>query len=205
MIDQFLFAGVLFGRNLVGIITKPYETYRRIVDRGNLFELVYIVFLLLCYFAIASIVKTAAFRPFLLTKHFLILFGASSLTYTISVTLLWQIGKTVGGKGSLRRLMVSWGYTLVPTVMWFMMTSILYIILPPPRTTSVAGIVFSVLFLVFSTTLLFWKITLAYLTLRFGLRLDLLKIFIVTAIVGPLLALYSIWMYRMGIFKVPFL
>ncbi len=205
MIDQFFLGGVSFCRSIVGIIVKPYETYRKIVDRGSMVELVFIVFLLFFYFAIASIVKTAAFRPFFLTKHLLLLSGTSALTYVISVTLLWQIGKTIGGRGNLRGFIVAWGYTLVPTVTWFLCTSILYVILPPPRTTSVAGIVFSVLFLVFSTTLLFWKITLAYLTLRFGLHLDLLKIFIVTSIVGPLIGLYSIWMFQMGIFKVPFL
>lgn len=205
MVDQLLVAGVSFGRNCIGIVTRPYVTYRRIVERGNIWELPYLTLLLVCYFAIASAVKTPSFRPFLLTKQFLTLsFAASSLSI-LAITLLWHVGKAIGGKGSAKGFAVGWAYTLVPTVVWFFSTSILYVVLPPPRTTSVAGIAFSLLFLVFSITLLFWKITLSYLALRFGLRLGLYKIFLVTIIVGPLLGFYSIWMYRVGILKVPFL
>lgn len=205
MVDELIVAALSFGRNCIGIITRPYETYRRIVAKGSLWELPYIVLLLCFYFAIASIVKTAAFRPFLLTKHFVALALAVTSTTVLTTGLLWQIGRVVGGSGKASGFVLGWAYTLVPTVCWFLATSLLYVVLPPPRTSSIAGVAFSVLFLVFSITLLFWKITLSYLALRFGMRLGLFKIFLVTAITGPILGLYSIWMYRIGIFKVPFL
>lgn len=194
-----------FVRTVVGLILRPYETVRSTVERANVFELVYIAVLLATYFAVASLVKVARFRPFLLTREFMILAAASLVTYLVVVVLFWGVGKLVGAQGKLRGLAVSWGYSLIPTLLWFLTTSLLYVILPPPRTTSPQGILFSVLFLVFSATLLLWKITIGYLTLRFGLRLDLVKILIVTALVLPILALYSIGMYRLGIFKVPFI
>jgi len=43
------------------------------------------------------------------------------------------------------------------------------------------------------------------LTLRFGLRLSLGKIIIVLALTVPVLGLYSYGMYRLGIFKIPFI
>lgn len=196
---------VAFSKNIVGMVTRPYEAYRRIADHGSLWELLYIGLVLSFYFAIASVVKTAAFRPFLLTRQFVLLAGASALTYLTVVFLLWEIGKLVGGKGTLRAVLLGWGYTLVPTTLWFLMTSLLYVLLPPPRTNSPAGTLFSVLFLLFSTALFFWKFMLAYLTLRFGLRLDLGRIAIVTLICLPLLIAYSMLMYRWGIFRVPFL
>ena len=200
-----LCALIAFIRNVIGLVTRPYETCRRIVDHGGFGELVYVAILLAVYFAFASLVKVAAFRPFLLTRQFILLAAATGMTYILAVTLFWTAGKLVGSEGKFKGLAVSWGYSLLATLTWFLATSLLYVILPPPRTTSTAGVAFSVLFLIFSATLFFWKATIAYLTLRFGLRLNLGKIFTVFALTLPVLGLYSYCLYRVGIFRIPFL
>jgi len=205
MVQHITASGIAFGRNLVGIITRPYETYRRIVGRGTLWELVYIGVILVLYFATAAIVKTSLFRPFLLTRQFVLLGAATAVTFLLAVSLFWQVGRWFGAKGNFRGLILGWGYSLVPTLVWFWMTSLLYVALPPPRTTSLLGIVFSIVYLLISATLLFWKIILSYLTLRFGLRLDIVKIIGVSAIVLPILVAYSYGMYRLGIFRIPFI
>lgn len=203
--NSLLTGGFSFGRNAIGIIVRPYETYRRIVDRENVWELWYLAFLLVVYFALASIIKTASFRPFLLTQQFVLLISASGMSFLLTVALLWFVAGKFGGKGALKGFLVAWGYTMVPTFVWFLSTSLLYVLLPPPRTTRPEGILFSIVYLVFSATLFFWKAQLAYLALRFGLRMDLGKILLTWVIVGPLLGLYSIAMYRLGIFRIPFL
>lgn len=205
MVDQLLVAGVSFGRNCIGIITRPYETFRRIVERGSVWELGYIGTFLALYFATASIVKTNAFRPFLLTKQFILLAGASAVTYLVVVVTFWSASSFIRKNGQLAHFALAWAYTLIPTLVWFLATSILSVVLPPPRTTSAAGIVFSLLFLVFSATLFFWKAMLAYLALRFAMKLDLAKILVVVGISLPIIGLYSFGMYRLGIFKVPFI
>lgn len=205
MVDNLLAGGVAFIRNTAGLVTRPYETYRRIVEHGTLWELPFIGILVGLYLAIASVVRTSAFRPFLLTKHFVTLGVSAVITCLFVVILAWISGKIVGSKGSVSRIGLAWSYTLVPTVVWFLVTSLLYILLPPPRTTSFAGVAFSLLFLVFSVTLFFWKGMLAYLTLRFALKLDLKNIILVTALSAPFIAMYSLVMYKFGIFKVPFL
>lgn len=205
METSLIAALVDFGRNVVGLVTRPYETCRRIADHGGFGELVYVAILLVMYFAFASLVKVASFRPFLLSRQFIVLSAATGGTYLFAVALFWTAGKLVGAQGRLKGLAVSWGYSLLPTLTWFLATSILYVILPPPRTTSTAGVVFSILFLIFSVTLFFWKATIAYLTLRFGLRLNLGKIIGVLALTLPVLGLYSFGMYRLGIFRIPFL
>jgi len=204
VVDQLLIAGVSFGRNCIGIVLHPYEAYRRIVREGSLYELIYITSLLIFYFALASVVKVAAFRPFLLTRQFIVLVSAVVATYCVVICLLWLVGQKMGGKGTLRGVAIAWGYTLVPTVLWFFVTSLLYVVLPPPRTTSLAGIALSALFLAFSATLFLWKLMLGYLALRFGLKLDLARILVVVAVVGPVVGIYSYGMYQLGIFKVPF-
>lgn len=198
-------SGIEFGRHSIGIVTRPYETYRRIVERGKLGELGYLGALLCSYFALASVVKTAAFRPFLLTREFAVLVCASVATYLFMAGLLWAIGQRLGGKGTLRGFLLGWAYTLYPTLLWFLATSLLYVFLPPPRTTQPMGVAFSLVYLVFSATLFFWKITLAYLALRFGMKLTLFKILIVSVIAAPCIGAYSIGMYKLGIFRIPFI
>ena len=205
LLELFLLGGVNFSRNLIGIIFRPYETYRRIARESGYTELVYIGLLLTVYFAIASLVKTATFRPFLLTATFVKLSSSAGIGFVLVVMTFFVVSKFIVNTVNFKSLLVSWAYTLIPTLIWFLATSVLYLILPPPRTASVAGITFSLVFIIFSVTLLFWKIILSYLTLRFGLRLEITKILIVTLISLPFVALYSLGMYRLGIFKVPFL
>lgn len=198
-------AGFSFGQNIIGIVTRPYEAYRRIIDRGTSWELGYIGIVLAVYFTLASLVKTAAFRPFLLTRQFMLLYAAAILGFLVTVAALWLVGMLVGGVGKVSSLARGWAYTLIPTVTWFLATSLLYVILPPPRTTSILGVTFSIVFLLFSAMLFWWKLTLAYLTLRFGMRLDLGKIVIVAIFSLLVVGLYSRLMYSLGIFTVPFI
>lgn len=205
LIGSLAVGGVNFGRNLIGIVFRPYETYRRIIETGSLFELPFIGAFLAIYFAIASLVKTAAFRPFLLTAVFMKLAAAAAAGFILVILTLSLVSRRVGGKGTLKSLAIGWAYTLVPTLLWFLATSFLYVMLPPPRTTGILGITFSLVYLVFSIMLFFWKITLGYLTLRFGMRLDLAKIMVVVLVSLPFVGIYSYLMYRLGIFKVPFI
>ncbi len=205
MVNDILIAAYRFPKRVIGVILRPYETYRKISSDGKPWELGFIAVCAVCYFATAAIVKTSLFRPFLLTRQFFALFSGAAATYIIAVGLFWTVGKLFGAKGTLRGLGISWGYTLLPTIVWFWVTSLLYVTVPPPRTTAPMGVAFSVLYLLFSATLLFWKVTLAYLSLRFALRLDLVKILATSAIVLSILAVYSVGMYWLGLFRVPFI
>lgn len=201
-----LIIGFLSGiRSFVGLITKPYETMRKMVKEGGVSELSFIVFMLLGYFVLASLVKTAAFRPYLLTKQFILLSGGAFGGYMLAVGLIYLAGKILRSTGSLWGVAFSWAHTLYPTVMWFFMTSLLFVILPPPRTTRIEGIAFSFLYIVISTAVLSWKVILSYLSIRFSLRFGIGKILLVTVVVGPFIALYYYFMYKAGIFRIPFL
>lgn len=204
MSDQAVIVLYSFTRNIIGLVTRPYETYRKIINHGSRWELVPLAIFIGSYLGIASLVKIAAFRPYILTKQFVVLGLAVIMTYGLVVGLLWIFGKVVGGKGEIKSLALGWAYTLIPTTVWFLTTSLLFVLIPPPRTGKPLGILFSVLFLLFSSVLFFWKIILSYLTMRFSMKLDLLRIAVVFTIVIPIVVLYSIGMYRLGIFKIPF-
>ena len=205
MVDSLVVGTYSFARSCIGIISRPYETYRRIIAKGTLYELFPIGVLLSLYFATNALVKAPAFRPFVLTRHFIKTSISVAVTALFMSILLWSVGKLFGGKGEYKRFFLGWCYTLIPTLLWFLFTSILYVLIPPPRTTLPTGIALSVVFLTISAVLLFWKIILSYLSLRFGLKLDLLRIFGILLVSGPIIGLYSIGMYRLGIFRVPFL
>jgi len=202
---QLAISGLAFGQNVLGIITRPYETYRRIVHKSSLWEMVYIGTCLALYFVTAALVKTSLFRPFLMTRQFVLLGAAATITFLLAVSLFWQVGRWFGVKENFQGFVLGWSYSLIPTLFWFLMTSLLFVALPPPRTTSVLGVTFSIVYLLISVTLLFWKIILAFLSLRFGLRLDFAKIIAVCGIVLPILGAYSFGMYRLGIFRIPFI
>src|SRR5438093_576119 len=144
--DLMVVSGVRFGQTLLGLIFRPYEAYRRIIKQSGAGELFYIALLLAVYFALVSVIKTAAFRPFLLTRQFVTLVSTVGATYLLVVATLWIAGHWVGGKGTIKSFAIAWGYTLIPTLVWFLATSLLYVILPPPRTTSDQGILFSFLY-----------------------------------------------------------
>lgn len=204
-ISGFIIDGVTFGRTCIGLVTRPYETYRRIFHHGKRGELLYIALILCLYFALSSLVKVAAFRPFLLTQQFLVLILGAVSGALIATGSLAFAGRVFGTRTQLEPLLLGWSYTLIPTVIWFLATSVLYVLLPPPRTTSILGITFSLLFLVFSATLLWWKVTLSYLTMRFGLKLDFGKSILAALLCVPGMMLWTWCVYALDVFKVPFL
>ena len=204
-VSMLIVDGVAFGRTLIGLVTRPYETYRRIALHGRPGELVFVALLLVLYFALASVVKVAAFRPFLLTHQFVELAVGVTSGALLSALCLYICARILSVPVNMVSLIISWGYTLIPTVVWFFSTSLLHVILPPPRTASLPGVVFSLLFIVFSITLLWWKIMLSYLTIRFCLKLNFVKSLVVALACAPVLTVWSIIMYKAGIFKVPFL
>lgn len=205
ILTTLLFSAVGFSRRVWGIIAKPYTTYREISVNPKPFELIYIGLLCLCYFALASVIRVSSFRLHLLTKEFVVLGIGACIGFIVMVAFLKGVRVVLRGKGSFWGVITGWGYTLVPTVLWFFLTSILFVLFPPPRTESIKGITFSVFYLLITIVLLFWKIELYYLTIRFGMKFDLGRIIIVTIVLVPVVVLYTISMYRWGIFRVPFL
>lgn len=197
MIGEMVLGAVAFGRHAVGVAVRPYETYRRIAAKGTVAEFAYLTTLLILYFAAASLVMT--------TREFVTFFPSALGGYLMTLAVFWLMGTALGGTGKLLNVALAWGYTLLPTLIWFSATSVLYVVLPPPRTLHPAGIAFSLVYLVFSTVLLAWKLTLGYLTLRFGLKLDLPRIAAVGIVAVVAWSVYSISMYRLGIFRIPFL
>lgn len=190
-------------RNIWGSINKPYATYR-VLPTHDPYQLLILFSAIGAYFFLVSPVKLRTFHPFLLTVNATRLFTATVATYLLVCFFLLGMGRVLKGAVTLRAVLLTWGYSLVPTLLWFLATSLFFVILPPPRQETLPGRIFSLLFITFSLSLFFWKGLLYYLTLRFALKLDLARIVGVSLVFFPLLALYSLLMYHLGIFRVPF-
>lgn len=191
-------------KNVWGSIQTPYVAYRKLLSEDPL-QLAIVFSLIGLYFLLVVPIKFHTFHPFLLTINTSRLFSWALGSYLGICLFLYGVGKLFNVYPSWRAVMMCWGYSLIPTLFWFLGTSIFTLILPPPRTTSVQGTAVSLLYLAFSLSLFWWKGILYYLTLRFALKLDLQKIIIVSAFFLPLLAIYSVVLYKIGIFKIPFI
>jgi hypothetical protein len=194
---------VRVARTIWGSIQTPYATYRQLVAESPLHVVVLFGFVS-AYFFLVSPIKLHSLNPFVLTLSATRLFVAVCLSFLLICWFLRLLGKIMGGTPTWRGILVAWGYSLVPTLLWFLATSIFYVVLPPPRRPTLPGIAFSLLYLTFSLSLFFWKGILYYLTLRFALKLDLKRIIGVSVIFIPTLLVYSLLLYYLGLFKVPF-
>ena len=202
----FLRLSLLFTRNVIGCINSPYVTYRNLIEeKTGLKQTGFIFFLVLAYFIFVSLIRLPVRNPYLLTLKFNILLVSWLSGFLGIILLLYFLGRLVKVQGSFRTIFILWSWSLLPTLTWFFLTSFMFIIFPPPRTLSIWGQLYSLFFIAFSFSLLFWKLILYYLTLRFALRFDLLKIIIVSLMLVPFMVAYSMVMYSLGIFRIPFI
>ena len=96
-------------------------------------------------------------------------------------------------------------YSLFPTLIWFLSTSILYIFLPPPRTFSLMGKGFSIFFIAYSLSLLIWKFILVYLAVRFSSKQNFFRIIFMIIFYLIWFIPYSIFLYQLKLFRIPFI
>lgn len=197
---------ILFARNAVGTLNSPYVTFRKLVSENiDIRQTLFIPLLVILYFIFVALIRNGLHNPFLLTFQFNKLLATSVISFFVLVFLLHFLGVSLKGKGSIRQVYTLWSFSLIPTLVWFFTTSFLFLLFPPPRTLSIAGKLYSVFYIAFSIAVLSWKVILYYLTLRFALKLDLLRISVISAILTPVLVIYSLAMYRLGIFRIPFI
>lgn len=197
---------IFFLRNTYGIVNNPYVTYRKLAEgKQPARQIGFIITISFIYFVYASLIRSGSGNPFVLTLKLNALTLTAGIAFAGTVMLFWSYGRIFHPSLAFKPVLMLWSYTLIPTVIWFFTTSLLYLLLPPPRTFSVPGKAYSILYVSFSIALLYWKVILYYLTARFALRLDLIKIIILTIIYIPLVSLFGILSYRAGIFRIPFI
>lgn len=206
LITSLLKGIILFSQNSLGTIVAPYKTYRRLSTSRHFEQLLPLGLIVAVYFWFSNVLRYGLLRnPLIMATGWVETTTGALITFLLVVSGIYIGSLIVGGKGKLVNLFLPWGYSLLPTLIWFIITSISFLLIPPPRTTSFTGQVFSFLFIVGSLIIFLWKGILYYLTLRFGMRLDLYKILLVSSGIFPAGILYSLLMYKLGIFRIPFI
>ena len=195
-----------FFSNLWGIFQTPYKTTKKIVCKKRYFQAILILIVVPVYTLLTTPVKYGLSSGWL---FLLWAFVKSTLwtyaTYFLICGAIYLVGKKFDGEDDFLGIFSLWAFSLIPTYLWFFVTAGLYVLIPPPRTTSIYGYSLSILFIAYSVSLLWWKIILYYLTLRHACKLSLLKITKASFILWPLGAIYSFLTYKLGVFKIPFI
>ncbi len=198
LISDFLSSLIIVLRRYLNLIFAPYRTMRKISLEKDYIQVAIIFSFALFYFYFRNIGVRQQFPPFV---YFLIF----SLNFFLTILFFHLGGFLFNRKVSLDSLLFTFSYALYPTLTWFAANSIFYIFIPPPRTFSLLGQSFSIFFLTFSISLLFWKIILFYLAVRFSTKLNFFPIVYLVLLYCLFFIPITYGLYLFGLFKIPFI
>ena len=191
---------VVFFHRVVRLALSPYKTMRSIARDDDMIQLALIILSIGGYFYIADKLRQYEHHPFLLFSltlvHFLL---------TVGFFALLQMATTNEKEIKIKPALLVFGYALIPTLVWFLANSWLYYVLPPPRTVSLLGKGFSILYISFSIAILIWKIITMYLAVRLVTRFTFYRIFYSLLLYGACMIPYSLFLYSLRLFRIPFL
>jgi len=198
MAINFITSLILVIRNFFLLIFYPYRTMRKISFEKDNYQLLIIAGLVFLYFKFIYFLRD---KPYPATLIFLIFL----FNFFFTVFFFYCLSKNFEKDVRLRSFIFTFSYSLFPTLIWFLSTSILYIFLPPPRTLSLLGNAFSIFFMAYSLSLLIWKLILVYLALRFSSKQNFFRIFYMMILYLIWFLPYSVLLYYFRFFRVPFI
>ncbi|PIZ64999.1 hypothetical protein COY14_03295 [Candidatus Roizmanbacteria bacterium CG_4_10_14_0_2_um_filter_36_9] len=200
LIFSLFASSVLFIRRSIFLVIAPYKTMRKVARDEDSIQPVLIMGLILVYFFFASSLRSHVYHPIILFEVTLINLALTILFFAI-LRLVFLSEKKV----NLRPFLILFTYTLIPTLIWFLVNSFLFRLLPPPRTFSLLGRGFSLIYLSFSIAILFWKIIITYLAIRYSTTFTFFRIIYSSLLYLLIVIPYSVLLYSFGLFRIPFL
>jgi hypothetical protein len=197
LIIDLLSSSIIVIKRLFLLIFFPYRTMRKISQEDDYGQVLFILLLVLAYFYLSHQVRPGEVEPWLVYLFFL---------FNFFFTIFFFAFETgASSKKELISLIITFSYTLLPTLIWFTTNSFFYWLIPPPRTMSLWGKGFSIFFIAFSISLLVWKLILIYLAIRFSSKHNFYRVVYSLILYLCLLLPYSLLFYQLGIFRVPFI
>lgn len=184
---------ILFLRRTLGLIFTPYATMRKISIDGTWGDAFYLFIFSFLYFFITNSVRSGVNG----------ILGAVGL-FMFSIVYFSILPAPGSYMERLKRMSITWSYTLLPTLLWFYSTFFFYLLIPPPRSLSSGGQLFSIFYIAFSGSLLIWKLILVYLSIRFSLRVHLFRIMYYILIYLTLSIPLWVTLYKQGVSRIPF-
>lgn len=171
---------------------------RKITQEKDYWQIIIIFSLVFIYFKFAYFLRD---KPYPATFTFLIFF----LHFSLTVAFFYGLSRVSDNKIKLSSFVFTLSYSFIPTLIWFASSSILYVFVPPPRSLSVLGKGFSIFFIAYSVSLLSWKMILMYLALRFSTRAGFYRIIYLLVLFLVWFIPYSVLLYHLKMFRIPFI
>ncbi|MBI2641625.1 hypothetical protein HYW87_03465 [Candidatus Roizmanbacteria bacterium] len=185
-------------RRFAFLIVSPYKTLRRISLEEDALQVGIIFLLVFLYFQFAHKLRAFFYPPYIIFIFFVI-------NFFFTVLFFYFLSQPAKKNISLKSLVFTLSYSLFPTLLWFIVSSLFYYFLPPPRSASLLGKAFSIFFIAFSVSVLAWKIILFYLSVRFSTRLQFYAVIYLILLYLCILIPYALLLYYFKIFRVPFI
>ena len=177
---------------------RPYKTMLNVVNEDDYLQVVEIFIVIAFYYFAASLIRPFNINPLILLLIILIQFiGTIFFFYFFSKLYRKDI--------SVKGFVFTFAYAYIPTLIWFIVNLILYIFLPPPRTLSLWGKGFSIVYISFSFSIFLWKFILFYLAVRLSSKLNIYKVGYMILFYILLLIPYVQLLYYFKLFRIPFL
>lgn len=174
---------------------------RKISLEKDLYEPALIIGLIFLYFKFIYFLRDKIYPATLIYLLFII-------NFLLTVSFFYLLSKLFSKNKKeviFSRFIITFSYSLFPTIIWFLSTSILFIFLPPPRTFSILGKGFSIFFVAFSLSLLIWKLILGYLAIRFSSKQNFFRIIFMIIFYLIWFIPYSVFLYNFKLFRIPFI
>lgn len=198
VIVNILTSVVLVFRNFLLLIFSPYRAMRNISQEKD-YSQVFIIFLtIFLYFKFVYFLRD---KPYPATLTFAV-FILHFLTVTV---FFYSLGRISDDKLKFSSFIFTLSYSLFPTIIWFASNSLLYVFIPPPRSYTLLGKGFSIFFIAYSVSLLSWKIILMYLALRFSTRTGFYRILFMLLLFLVWTVPFSVLLFYLRIFRIPFI
>jgi hypothetical protein len=197
---SFLASFFLVIQRVFLLALSPYKTMRKISTETDYMQVFIIFLLVLAYFFSANTFRPYDYEPGILFLLTFFHYAATVIFFYMAAIVMKQERDF-----TFRSFLFTFAYALIPTIIWFAVNSWLYAILPPPRTFSLMGKSFSLVYISFSIAMLAWKVILEYLAIRFATKFSFYSI--IYSILFYLVAVipYSFFMYSLRFFRIPFL
>lgn len=189
---------LIFLQRFIGLIITPYKTMRKISQDTDKAQVICIFILVYIYFFLMQRLKEYAYPSYVI---FVIFF----LNFLVTVLFFRGMSRLLHGNAHVMKIVPTLAYGLIPTLIWFISNSILFVILPPPHSYTMYGKLFSIFFLSFSISLLIWKIMLFYLAVRFSTGMKFITICYIVLLYLCIFLPATFFMYQLQVFRVPFI
>jgi len=198
---NFLASFFVLLKRFILLIISPYKTMRKISYEKDYYQPIIIISLVFIYFKFIYYLRDKIYPATLIYFLFII----NVLLTVIFFYLLSKLFSNNKKEITFSSFVFTFSYSLFPTIIWFLSTSILYIFLPPPRTFLILGKGFSIFFVAYSMSLLIWKLIIGYLAMRFSSKQNFFKIIYMIILYLIWFIPYSIFLYQFKLFRIPFI